>query len=234
MTDIIKGLPATASSTDTTSTMCQGGLCQPGQVNNDGNGATQDDLSFWQTVQDSTCQPQWLAIDLTQGGPYAFQSSFQIEYGTLGNLTSPSSSLSSVVINGNTNAQVNCTDSMIVDTGKAVRNSTCSFVNLGDVSSVQNINFTWNLEKIPPNNYCQMNVAEIAILGQVTPRSHISGGAIAGIVIGSLVFVFVVGLLVGRQINKAIRERATTMVERRVKKLQKSDDVVLVEHQPTV
>ncbi|KAJ3201314.1 hypothetical protein HDU82_008203 [Entophlyctis luteolus] len=216
--DLMQSATIVASSYDSTSDECLGGLCRPTGVSDNGNGQQDNDLSQWQTANDTTCSNQWLQA--TFNG-YSTVSSFWVQYGdlpTTGDLTvtlNPTDS-SPVAVAA---SQLSCVTSTTTDVDMPTRVDTCTFVS--PQVNVDGITFTWSFAKNPTG--CQMNVEEISVSGSAltaspssSASSSLSPGAIAGIAVGCVVAAVAVGVAAVRARGIYLRKKKAALQEESV------------------
>ncbi|KAI8853997.1 hypothetical protein BC829DRAFT_381048 [Chytridium lagenaria] len=197
----------TASSTDN-SAECAARKCSPQQAVVDGNsGDDEGDLTWWQSLPDKSCNPEWMNLNWSDEGSRKILD-FRVIYGPLGDRLK-ADYFPDITYNTSSQASI----PLLYGSGKPhFREDKCQVrSNLFDVTGMR---LTWKLQ--PVNGSCQINVNEVVVHAAPNPPSEnkggLSGGIIAAIVVPIVVIAGAVGALFAIRHRNLQRRKLTGRV----------------------
>ncbi|KAI9348520.1 hypothetical protein BDR26DRAFT_915668 [Obelidium mucronatum] len=205
--ELISVATLTASSTDPNGANCYGGSCDVNQVKQSAANDQNNHLTNWQSalaskqtgtgLQDTNLSLVTLCLNGekgAKGGPTRV-----VLHTKKGDVDVTSYRL--------------CTAAQVNDGGRQVEWDICALSKSapeGTYDDVSGVTFTFTPGSVAGG--CQMNVYELQMHGVLTPGNTLTPGAIAGIVIASIVFIALAALCIIRQRNISRRKRMGRMV----------------------
>ncbi|KAJ3060022.1 hypothetical protein HDU98_003977 [Podochytrium sp. JEL0797] len=210
-TELISISTLTASSTDPISSNCYGGTCDVSEIKQTSANDQSNHLTNWQSKLDPSCGPQSIKADWYGSAGYSSITSFSVLNGKLASPGGPSKVVLQTAYGDVDITQYKlCTSASVNDGGSTVEWDICALSSqapAGTFDNVRGATFYFNPASVGSAG-CVVNVYEIQMHGTSTPRTGLSAGLTAVVVILCLMGVCGLGIWIVRQRNIAKRQRA--------------------------